>query len=444
MRTFLFAGGGTGGHLFPGIAVAHALREIEPDAEILFLTTSRPLDAELLDPTPFERIPQTVRPLPSPAKPWRWPGFLLHWRKSVAQAAAIIRERRPAGVLGLGGYAAGPAVVAGRRLGVRTAILNPDAIPGHANRRLARYADVVVLQWDVSRRHFPPDVRCETLGCPIRETFAAVLPSGHGGPLHSTLPSGHGGPLHSTLPSGHGGPLHSKGKAPSGAGLRARESESGSGAGITASESTSDVADVDPIVRSARAHFGLRVDRPVLLVTGASQGARTVNQAMQAVWPALAREHPDWQLLHLTGSADEAPARSAYESAGAAATVLAFTHDMHLALAAADVVVSRAGASTLAELTALGKPSILLPYPYHRDRHQHANGQVLVDAGAAIMLEDLRDPAANRGPLSVALRRLLGDAVARNEMRVKAAAIGKPGAARAVAQLLMRRDGQAS
>jgi UDP-N-acetylglucosamine--N-acetylmuramyl-(pentapeptide) pyrophosphoryl-undecaprenol N-acetylglucosamine transferase len=319
-------------------------------------------------------------------------------------------------VLGLGGYAAGPAVVAARRLGVRTAILNPDAIPGSANRRLAAYADVVVLQWDVSRRHFPPPVRCETLGCPIRGAFAGVLTS----PRPSI--GGHGDPSI----GGHGGPPHLRGDDPpmsSGAGLRARESYSG------ASEPAQSAA-------SARAHFELATERPVLVVTGASQGARTVNQAVQAVWPALSAEHPEWQLLHLTGTADEAAARRAYEAAGAAARVAAFTHEMHLALAAADVVVSRAGASTLAELTALGKPSILMPYPYHRDRHQHANGQVLVDAGAAVMLEDHREASVNRGPLLEALRRLMGDAGLRHDMRKSALALGRPDAARAVARLL--------
>ena len=370
---FVFAGGGTGGHLFPGIAVAHALRAITPAAEITFFTTTRPLDRDLLAPTGFRQIAQPTRPML--ASPLTWPGFLLAWRKSTRAAAALFREHRPAAVLGLGGYAAGPAVVVGHKLNIRTAILNPDAVPGKANKLLARHADRIVLQWDVSRRFFnaAAAAKCETLGCPIRAEFARPI---------------------------------------------------------------------DPeAVAACRRKFGLHPQRPVLLVTGASQGASSVNQTMIRVWPAFAREHPDWQLLHLTGSADEAAVRSAYASAGASredsasTQVLAFTHDMADALAASDLFVSRAGASTLAELTALGRPSILYPYPYHKDQHQRHNAQVLVDAGAAILLADYRDGALNAAPLLAALR----DAVPENQRAAMAAAarsLGRPAAATDIAEWL--------
>jgi len=335
---YVLAGGGTGGHLFPGLAVADALRRAEPDASITFFTTTRALDRDLLARTTYAQVPQTVRPVT--LKPWRWPAFWWHWRRSVAAACTFLGRERARAVLGLGGYAAGPPVVATRALGIRTAILNPDAIPGRANRYLARHADLVVLQWDVSRAYFSNRTNCHTLGCPIRAEFAA---------------------------------------ADRGAGRR---------------------------------RFELDPDRPLLLVTGASQGARTINQTMQRVWPEFLARHPEWQLLHLTGSAEEDETRAAYaaprRSAGPAPVVrvLPFTHEMPLALAAADVVVSRAGASTLAEITALGRPAILLPYPFHRDRHQHANAQVLVDAGAALLVEDARGPEANRGPLLAALEQL--------------------------------------
>ncbi len=113
---------------------------------------------------------------------------------------------------------------------------------------------------------------------------------------------------------------------------------------------------------------------------------------------------------------------------------------MHLALAAADVVVSRAGASTLAELTALGKPSVLLPYPYHRDRHQHANAQVLVDAGAAVLLKDLCEAEANCGPLTAALTPILGDTAHRERLRTSAAGLARPHAAGAVAEWMLTRE----
>lgn len=361
-NSYVFAGGGTGGHLFPGLAVADALRKIQPDAKICFLTTTRDLDRRLLAPTPYEQITQTVRPMP--ARPTGWPGFLWNWRKSVALARRVFQQRRPAAVLGLGGYAAGPAVIAAHKTGVRTAILNPDAIPGQANKRLARHADLVVLQWDSSRRHFASSTPCEPLGCPVRADFTDVA----------------------------AGP--------------------------------------------AREHFGLQPDRPTVVVTGASQGARTINQAMTRVWPEFAAEHGDWQLLHLSGAADEASTREAYRACCPAAVVRDFTSDMHLALSAADIVVSRSGASTLAELTLLGKPSILLPYPYHRDRHQHANGQVLTDVGAAVMLEDMRDAEANRRPLLAALHKLASDERCRAAMADAARGLGRPNAANDVARRL--------
>ncbi len=359
---FVFAGGGTGGHLYPGLAVADAVRALCPDARITFFTTTRPLDRQLLEPTPYGQVPQPVQPFTW--HPLGLPGFLLAWHRSVAAATEYLRRNRVKAVLGLGGYAAGPAVIAAHRLKIWVTILNPDAVPGRANRYLARRADLVVLQWDVSRAHFPPRTYCQTLGCPIRAGFASA-----------------------------------------------------DGA-------------------AGRRHFGLSPDRPTLVVTGASQGARTVNRVLMRVWPAFWKRHPEWQLLHLTGAADEAEVRAAYERAEVPAQVIPFTHEMPLALAAADLVVSRAGASTLAELTALGRPAILLPYPYHRDRHQHANATVLAERGAALVIEDRIDPEQNEAPLRAALEDLTAPAV-RRQMAAAARALGRPRAAEDVAAWLL-------
>lgn len=359
---FVFAGGGTGGHLYPGLAVADAVRVLRPDARITFFTTTRPLDRQLLESTPYGQVPQPVQPFTK--HPLRLPGFLWAWQRSVAAATDYLRRNAVKAVLGLGGYAAGPAVIAARRLRIWVTILNPDAVPGRANRYLARRSDLVVLQWDVTRRYFSPRTYCQTLGCPIRAGFA-----------------------------------------------------------------TADGA-------AGRRHFGLSVDQPALVVTGASQGARTVNQVLMRVWPAFWKRHPEWQLLHLTGAADEAEVRAAYERAEVPAHVVPFTHEMPLALAAADLVISRAGASTLAELTALGRPSILLPYPYHRDRHQHANAAVLVDHGAAVVLEDRIDPEQNEAPLRSALEDL-NAAAARQRMAKAARELGRPRAAEDVAAWLL-------
>lgn len=373
---FLFSGGGTGGHLFPGIAVAHALRKKIPVARIIFLTTQRPLDRELLSKTDFEQIEQPVRPISG--QPWKWPGFGVAWRKSIANALRVIDETQPTAVLGLGGYAAAPPVVAGRKRGVYTAILNPDAIPGKANRYLGRIANVIIPQWDITRKFFPRAQRVEVLGCPIRAEFEAA----------------------------------------------------------------------DPTI--ALREFGLDPTRPTLLVTGASQGARTVNDAVVQCWPLFFARNPDWQLVHLTGTAEHERVQQAYvdavarTDADAAATkqfhdathVVGFTHQMASALAAAKLVISRAGASTLAELTRLGKPSILFPYPYHRDNHQRENARVLVERGAAIMLDDTRDGLRNAAVLEPALDQLARPDI-REIMSDCATTLAKPECAERVAELLI-------
>lgn len=358
-----FAGGGTGGHLYPGLAVANAVVQLRPDALVTFFTTNRPLDAEILGRTSFGRQPQSVQPFT--LRPTRWLSFWRAWRESVRAARRAFEQRRPAAVLGLGGYAAGPPVVAAHALGIRSAILNPDAIPGRANRFLAGRVDRVFAQWAASRGHFPARAGLvQVTGCPIRAEFS-----------------------------------HADGAA-------------------------------------SRARFGLDPRRPMLLVTGASQGARTINEAMYEVWPRFAALHAEWQLVHLTGAADEATAREAYARSGPGVKVLAFTHEMAGLLAAADMVVSRAGASTLAELAALGKPSILLPYPYHKDDHQTANARVLLEAGAALLVRDMRDTQRTSPALFDALHQL-ADADRRAAFARAAHGLGLPHAARDVAEWLL-------
>ncbi len=386
---FVFAGGGTGGHLYPGLAVAEMLKRLLPTAAITFLTTDRQLDRDLLSRTVYEQIPQTVRPFST--KIWQWPAFYSAWRKSVSAAMDYFKSNPPEAVVGLGGYAAGPGVVAARKLGIRTAILNPDAIPGRANRYLAKRTDLVVMQWEDSRTFFPKSANCRTLGCPIRPAFTATH--------HAAGATIKGVPVAEALWDGSEGAKASRG----------------------------------------RSAFGLAYNRPVLLVTGASQGARTINESISRIWPQFLKRHPDWQLLHLTGNTDEAAVRKAYDQAGLARSsthVQAFTHEMWNAIAAADVVVSRAGASTLAELTALGKPGILLPYPFHKDRHQHANAEVLVRAGAAVLVEDTKEADTTAGPLLTALLQF-ADVKKREKMAAAALTLARPAAAESVARWML-------
>ncbi|OWY71039.1 hypothetical protein B7486_10535 [cyanobacterium TDX16] len=358
---FVIAGGGTGGHLFPGLAVAEALRAIQEDFEVTVFGTKRPIDEMLTTRRGYELVPQQVRAFP--AKFWQWPGFLRAWRQSVKYACHRFNERTPAVILGLGGYGSGPAMTAGIKLGIPTALFNPDAVPGRANRRFAPKVDQVYVQWSDSQNQFGDGTDVRVTGCPIRPEF---------------------------------------GKTNRQAGCRALK--------------------LDP-------------ERPTLLITGASQGARSINETMIELMD-LWRVATEWQIVHLTGSADKESCAAKYKEAGVKATVIAFTEQMAHCMAAADIVISRAGASTLAEITAMGLPSVLLPYPFDRKRHQHANAKVLVDAGAAEMIDDTNAPKKNAAKLRDLLRQLMQSEHRRTRMRQAASALGRQTAAAEMAHLL--------
>jgi len=355
---FVIAGGGTGGHLYPGLAVAESLRALQPDFEVSVFGTARPIDRKLCELRRYELVAQEVRPFPG--RIHQWPGFLAAWFRSVQAARRRFEQRLPAVVLGLGGYAAGPPITAAARMGVPTALFNPDAVPGRANRRLAPRVDSVFVQWDATREHFPKarDVRCT--GCPIRRDFLAV--------------------------------------------------------------------------RRPEAVRLLKLDpaRHTLLVTGASQGARSINLAVLELME-LWRVAKEWQIVHLTGDADFEACRGKYQAAGVTARVVAYTEQMATCMAAADLVISRAGASTLAEVTAMGLPSVLMPYPFDRHKHQNANADVLEQAGAAVVVADGNDPVENARRLLPILRDLMKSPERRRRMSQSAQALGRTDAADVIA-----------
>lgn len=357
-----FAGGGTGGHLYPAIAIADAIRRLAPDARFVFFGTQRPVDDRILRLVDCDVVRQTLPALSS--MPWRWPSIYLGLRRSADLCRSHFETDPPAVVIGTGGMASVPAVREAHRLGIPTAILNPDALPGRANRHLAAVADVVFAQWEDTISHYPRGTNVRIAGCPIRPGFL---------------------------------------REPSGVGIE---------------------------------RFGLRPDRKTLLVTGASQGARSINEAVIANLD-LVGSLPEWQILHLTGEKDHVDTAAAYRTRPIAAVVLPYTDHMADALNTADLVISRAGASTLAEITAVGKPSILMPYPYHRDQHQFANANCLARVSAARIVRDAIDPAINGPALRSVLEELLTDHVARNAMATAARSIGRNNAAAEIAEQLL-------
>ena len=170
--TYIFAGGGTGGHLYPALAVAEQLLAAQPEAAIVFACSDRPIDRRVLSGTDYAIVPQPIQPLPR--TPLAAPGFLKAWWRSGRLARTLLDDLKPRAVLGTGGFAAAPMIKQASKAGIPTAMLNPDAVPGKANRYLAKYVDVVFTQFESTAEKFGPlySGRAKAVGCPIRDGFA--------------------------------------------------------------------------------------------------------------------------------------------------------------------------------------------------------------------------------------------------------------------------------
>jgi len=302
-----FAGGGTGGHLFPALAVALELRRRHPEAVVVFIGGTRGLETRLV---PQAGFPLRTLPL-SGLKGSTLPRRLV---AGGAAAVAVLRccgwflARRPELVVGVGGYASGPAVLAAWLLRVPTMLMEQNHFPGATNRWLAPRADAVCVPSEAAKARLG-GIGLVT-GNPVRPEFAAIGPSP---------------------------------QAP----------------------------------------------RLSLLVFGGSRGARSINRGMVAALPRLAAMQPPPRIVHQTGAEEHESVAGAYSAFLAlGADVRPFLDDMPARLAAADLVVCRAGATTLAELAAAGRPAILVPFPFAADDHQRANAEAVREAGAAVVIED--------------------------------------------------------
>lgn len=301
------AGGGTGGHLFPGIAVAEALQDLDPQAQVLFVGTERGIEKtavpkagfelELIEVGGLKRVGgmQQVKTLVGlPLAAW--------------SAVRILRRFGATAVLGVGGYASGPVVMAARLLGIPTAICEQNSVPGLTNRLLARVVRQVYATFEGSRSYFDAG-RFQVVGNPVRRSF-----------------------------------------------------------------------------REAVARPAPDVERGLVFTFGGSQGARPLNQAVPAALGVLQGRGVAVHALHQAGKVDGPDVEAGYRDAGVRAEVTPFIDDMVAAYRRADVVICRAGATSCAELTALGVPAILIPFPQAADDHQTKNARDLLDAGAAVVL----------------------------------------------------------
>ena len=357
--TLVFAGGGTGGHVYPMIAVADALRELAPQLRLVFVGTERGMETRVVPERGYELELMRVLPIRG--------GGALGAVRGIARAAGLLPEARallkrlaPRALFSIGGYAAGPISLAARSLRVPVALMEPNSVIGLANRLIAPLVQRAYTAFAESERHFKASVVLRA-GVPIRQGFAPVP-------------------------------------------------------------------------------YMPRLHAPRVLVLGGSQGAKSLNEAVPR---ALAHLASNVRVVHQCGAAHEADARRLYAGLGLEqrAEVVPFIADMPRALADADLVIARSGASAVSEICAVGRPSLLVPYPFASGDHQRVNAESLVRAGAAVCLSS-SEASAER--ICREITELFEHSQRLTTMAACAAALGRPQAAHAIALDLLGLAGVAN
>jgi UDP-N-acetylglucosamine--N-acetylmuramyl-(pentapeptide) pyrophosphoryl-undecaprenol N-acetylglucosamine transferase len=351
--SIVIAGGGTGGHLYPGIAVARELLRQHPDAQVSFAGTSRGLEARVVPREGF--VLDVIRSAGLKGKSLRArvrgaallvPSALDAWR--------VLSRRSPDVVLGVGGYSSGPVVLLAALRGIPTMVIEQNAVPGLTNRWLARVVRAAAVTYDETRRFF--GTRGFVAGNPVRPEFFTA-------------------------------------------------------------------------VRTPRPDAGPRV-----LILGGSQGAHVVNVAVVEAAPELARRCPGLELVHQTGERDLAVVREGYARADVAARAESFLDPVVREVIDADLVICRAGATTLAELAAAGRPAVLVPFGAATDDHQRRNARVLADAGAAVIVDE-RELSGAR--LADVVAPLVADRARLDAMSAAMRRLARPDAAARIVERLL-------
>jgi len=357
----LIAGGGTGGHVYPGIAVAEEIQRIRPGFEIVFVGTRRGLESTAVPEAGFRIRYVLTRGFPRRAW-WRWPWALLANLIGLFQALWVVMSERPSVVLGTGGYVSGPVSLAAWMLGRPLLLQEQNSVPGIANRWLARIADEVHLSFVEARSYF------------IRKDNLKVS----GNPVRSHILSG---------------------------------------------DRT-----------TALQEFGLDAGKPTVFIFGGSRGAHRINEAAIDAMRRL-KGRVDVQFILQTGRDDFEWAKGIVDAEQLPARVMPYLRRIHMAYAAADLVVCRSGAMTLAEIAACGTPSILIPYPHAAHDHQVVNASNLVDRGAAAMILD-RELTGER--LANEMAHWLSDRQGLSRMSANARTFTRPDAAERIVRSLER------
>ncbi len=358
-RTFIFAGGGTGGHLFPGVAVALELQRREPDARMLFVGSERELEQTILARHGLEHRALPVESLRELTRhPWRF--ATRNWT-ALRAARRLVRDEKPSVVVGLGGYASAPLVWQASLARGPVVLLEANVIPGRATRWLARSASLICTSFAETGDRLPRGVQVEVTGNPVRREIA--------------------------------------------------EFDASLGTASTAPRE--------------------------LLVLGGSQGAESLNEAIVTALCLVGEARSGWRVVHQSGARQVEAIRRAYAESSIDAVVEPFFDDMPARYRAAALVVSRAGASTLAEVACCGRPLLLLPYPHAADDHQRANARAYETHGAAICIEHLATVAETVARLAGPLQSLLTDESRRHAMSIAARGCSRPEATAAVADRVL-------
>jgi UDP-N-acetylglucosamine--N-acetylmuramyl-(pentapeptide) pyrophosphoryl-undecaprenol N-acetylglucosamine transferase len=344
------AGGGTGGHVIPAIAVARELRE--RGHNVRFIGTQRGIEAKLVPAADFP-IEWIVIGGLNRVGLLKTLESLAELPLSVWQAGRMLDRAKASAVFSMGGYVAGPVLLAALWKRIPVVVMEPNAIPGFTHRKLARFVARALVSFPETTKWFPPQT-AEVTGLPIRDKFFEI-------------------------------PLKPRG------------------------------------------------DVTTILITGGSQGSRTLNNAAIASWPIWAGKNPKIRLIHQTGANTYADIAEKFETTKLNGEVHAFISDMPAAFEQADLVVSRAGMGAVSELAAAGKPSILIPLPTASDQHQLKNAEAMEHAGAARLVTD----AEWTGERFVnEVMSLLDEPGRLEKMSAAARAFAHPGAARRAADIL--------
>lgn len=363
-KCFFFAGGGTGGHLYPAIAIAERIIELEPSARIHFFCSERDIDSHILGQSKF-----LYTALPAKGFSLRL-GKLMSFCTTFLESYRIAKEEfegeNNAVVIGVGGFVAGPVCFAGHKLKMPVKLLNVDIVPGRANKIIGYWADEVFVQFEETCKYFSGrKLKVNVTGCPLRKGFENPEPAG------------------------------------------------------------------------VKSKLGLDENKKILLVTGASSGAMSINETVCSLLSDLNEFADDWQIVHLTGKNNFEQVNGKYADVKIGHKVLGYFDDMAGLLSAADLVIGRSGAVSVAEYVAAAVASICIPYPHHKDMHQYLNAGKLVEAGAAIIVDDLPDEKERLEWLWEELEALLKDDARREEMRANCKALGKNDAALKIAERLL-------